>query len=101
LDPASNLAITVLSGGGGGASQLHFFTEPADAAINTPITSTPFNSPPGTSIQVEVLDGTGNRVTSSTAPITIAITPPTTAALTGPRTKNSGGGGAAFAPLAI
>ncbi len=42
LDHASNLAITVLSGGGGGASQLHFFTEPADAAINTPITSTPF-----------------------------------------------------------
>jgi len=101
LDRASNLAITVRSGGGGGASQLRFFTEPADAAINTPITSTPFNSPPGTSIQVEVLNGTGNRVTSSTAPITIAITPPTTAVLTGTLTKNAVGGVASFTDLEI
>jgi hypothetical protein len=107
LDPASNLAVTVLSGGGGGASRLHFFTEPADAAINTAITSTPFNSPPGTSVQVEVLDGSGHRVTSSMAPIAIAITPPTNGLLTGDNnqsdtvTKNAVAGVASFADLKI
>jgi hypothetical protein len=100
LDRASNLAITVLSGGGGGASQLHFFTEPADAAINTPITSTPF-SPTGTSVQVEVLDGAGHRVTSSTAPIAIAINTGTAGALTGTLTKNAVAGVASFTDLKI
>ncbi|HEX4529106.1 MAG TPA: hypothetical protein VIA11_06775 [Acidimicrobiia bacterium] len=98
LDRASNLAITVLSGGGGGASQLHFFTEPADAAINTAITSTPF-SPTGTSVQVEVLDGTGHRVTSSTAPITITTNPATSPVLT--VTKNAVAGLASFTDLEI
>jgi hypothetical protein len=102
LDPASSLAVTVLSGGGGGASRLHFFTEPADAAINTAITSTPFNSPPGTSVQVEVLDGSGNRVTSSTAPITIAINTGTNGAkLMGTLTKNAVAGVASFTDLEI
>src|SRR5581483_237219 len=104
IDPASNLGVTLTGGG----CKLHFFTEPADAAVNTVITSTPFNSPAGTSVQVEVLDGSNHRVTSSTAPISVAINTGTTGAKltgdnnqTGTITKNAVAGVSSFSSLAI
>ena len=104
-DAASNTAISITGAGG---CHLHFYAEPADAAINTAISSTPFNSPTGTSVQVEVLDGNNHRVTSSTAPISIAINTGTTGAtLTGDNsqsgtvTKNAAAGVASFSSLKI
>ena len=82
--------------------------EPADAAIDTAIASTPFDSPTGTSVQVEVLDGNNHRVTSSAAPIWIAINAGTTGATltgddgqSGTVTKNAAAGVASFSSLKI
>jgi hypothetical protein len=98
---ASNLTIGVTGAGG---CHLNFFTEPADAAINTTITSTPFNTPTGTSVQVEVLDGSNHRVTSSTAPISVAINsqqPGGTGTLSGGGSQNAVAGVASFSSLKI
>jgi hypothetical protein len=100
---SSSLGVTL-----SGTCHLGFVAQPADAAINTAITSTPFNSPMGTSVQVGVFDGANHLITSSTAPISTAINSGTAGAtLTGDNnqsvtvTKNAVAGVASFSSLEI
>jgi len=97
----SSLGMTVV-----GSCHLNFFTQPADAVKGTAITTTPINTPPGGAIAVEVLDGNNQRVTASTAAITVAIggdspNPGPGAALSGTTTQSAVAGVASFSNLAI
>jgi hypothetical protein len=79
-----------------GSCHLNFFSHPADAAKGSVITTTPFNFPiPGGPIQVEVLDGTNARVTSTPA---ITVAAPN---LSGTLTANAVAGVASFQNLSI
>jgi hypothetical protein len=95
----SDLSIGVTGAGG---CQLKFLTEPADAQVNKNITSVTGN-PAGTPVQVEVLDASGNLVTSSTAPITITINSggASTNLVGAPITQSAVGGIASFSNLVI
>ena len=90
----SSLGMTVV-----GSCHLHFFTQPADAVKGAVITTTPINTPPGGGVAVEVLDGNNQRVTSSTAAITVAIGPGAT--LSGTTTQSAVAGVALFSNLSI
>jgi hypothetical protein len=98
---ASSLGLTVV-----GSCHLNFFTQPADAVKGTAITTTPINTPAGGAITVEVLDGDDQRVTTSTAPITVAIgsdspNPAPGAVLSGTTTQSAVAGVASFSNLSI
>jgi hypothetical protein len=67
---AQNSALTTTVSGSGCA--LHFFTQPGDANPGQIITGTDFD-PTGPAVAVEVVDGAGNRVTSATPTITVAL----------------------------
>jgi hypothetical protein len=99
LDPAS---AGNLSGSVAGSCSLAFTSDgqPAGAAVNAVITSG-FPSPGGP-VKVEVLDGSGHLVTSSTAAVTVAIgSNPGSGSLSGTLTVNASGGVASFADLSI
>ena len=101
LDPAS---AGNLSGSVAGSCSLAFTSDgqPAGAAVNAAITSD-FPSPGGP-VKVEVLDGSGHLVTSSTAAVTVAIGSnpnPGSASLSGTLTVNASGGVASFSDLSI
>ena len=49
-----------------------FLTQPADAQVNTNITTQRY-LPAGAPVQVEVLDADGNLITSSTVPVSLSI----------------------------
>ena len=68
LDAASSDLRTVVSG----SCTLHFVNQPANARIAQAITSVAYD-PSGAPITVEVLNGTGQRVTGSTPAVTMAI----------------------------
>jgi hypothetical protein len=77
--------------------------QPAGTTANTTITSS-FDSPGAGPVKVEVLDPSGQLVTSSTAAITIAITAtanPGSGTLSGTTTVNAIGGVASFSDLSI
>ena len=78
-----------------GSCHLNFLSQPADAAKGSVITTTPFNVPTGGAIQVEVLDGTNARVTSTPA---ITVAAPN---LSGTLTANAVAGVASFQNLSI
>jgi hypothetical protein len=97
----SQLSTTVV-----GSCHLNFATQPADAAKTVAISTTPFNRPAGGPVQVEVLDGTNARVTSSTLAITVGIDPASPnpapgSALSGTLTQNAVAGVASFGDLSI
>jgi hypothetical protein len=92
---ASSLQLTVV-----GSCHLNFFTQPADAVKNTAISTTPLNMPPGGAIAVEVLDGNNQRVTASTVPITVALSP-ASGVLSGTTVRNAAMGVASFADLSV
>jgi hypothetical protein len=79
---------------------LRFVGQPANAHANQAITTTPLNSPPGGPVTVEVIDGTGNRLTTSSAVITMSLVPDT-AALNGTKVVTAVNGLATFADLSI
>jgi hypothetical protein len=90
-----------------GSCHLAFTGQPADTGVNTIITTTP-GDPAGAPIEVDVLDGNGNLVTSSTAAITVAIDPSSPqigpGAMLGPAdglTQTASGGKALFSDLTI
>jgi hypothetical protein len=92
------------------ATALRFFTQPAGAEKTAVISSVAFNTDGVTNpIQVEVIDSSGNRVTSSTASISMAIgndpnqseVPPQTAVLTGTNPVSAVNGVASFTNLKI
>jgi hypothetical protein len=99
LDPASarNLLGSVT-----GSCSLAFTSdgEPAVTAVNAVITSAADSQ--GGPVKVEVLDGSGQLVTGSTAAVTIAIgTNPGSGTLSGTLTVNASGGVASFSDLSI
>jgi hypothetical protein len=80
---------------------LRFFTQPANARTNEVITGTAYD-PGATAVSVEVVDGSGQRVTSSTAPVTVRIgTNPSGGTLSGTKTVSASGGLATFSTLSI
>jgi hypothetical protein len=97
LDPAS---AGNLSGSVTGSCSLAFTTEPANTVVNAVITSA-FDSQGGP-IKVEVLDGSGQLATSSTAAVTVAIgMNPGSGSLSGTTTVDASAGVAAFTNLSI
>ena len=99
LDPAS---AGNLSGSVTGSCSLAFASggEPADTAVNAVITSAVGSK--GGPVKVEVLDGSGQLVTGSTAAVTVAIgSNPGAGSLSGTLTVNASGGIASFSDLSI
>ena len=82
------------------AAVLQFVGQPANARTNATITTTPYNSPPGGPMTVEVVDGAGNRLTSPSAVITMSLTP-ASGTLNGTKVVTAVNGVATFANLAI
>lgn len=64
--PPSSLATRVT-----GTCRLAFVAQPNDAVVGETITSTPFGTPPTSTVSVEVLGGDDQRVTSSSIAITL------------------------------
>jgi hypothetical protein len=99
--PNSSTAVAV-----SGSCHLAFTGQPADAVKSTAITTTAINTPAGGPVAVSVLDGNNGLVTSSTAAISVSLSPSspnsgTGAALAGTVTKNAVGGVATFSNLSI
>ena len=94
---ASSLTTTVE---GGCALRFVAGRQPAAARVNQTISALPYQ--PGPSVQVEVIDGAGQRVTTSTASITVALGPSTgTGTLHGTLTVSASAGVASFGNLSI
>ena len=99
LDPAS---AGNLSGSVTGSCSLAFTSddEPAGTAVNAVITSALGSQ--GSPVKVEVLDGSGQLATGSTAAVTVAIgSNPGSGSLSGTLTVNASGGVASFSDLSI
>jgi hypothetical protein len=99
LDPAS---AGNLSGSVTGSCSLAFARdgEPADTAVNAVITSAAGSA--GGPVKVDVVDGSGHLVTSSSAAVTVAIgSNPGSGSLSGTLTVNASGGVASFSDLSI
>ncbi len=96
LDTASALAVSVT-----GSCHLAFGGQPANAAKNTNITTSPFNNPAGGPITVAVFGTDNTPITLSTAPITLTLTVPNGAGLTGGGPVSAVGGVASFAALQV
>jgi hypothetical protein len=96
--PASSLVTTV-----SGACALHFFVQPADARVGQQITGSAFDPAGAGQLSVEVVDGSGARVTSSTASITLALGPGSSGSgvLSGTKTRSAVAGLATFTGLSI
>jgi hypothetical protein len=95
---ASHLTTTVT-----GACALRFVAghTPSDARVGQTITASPY-APAGPVVQVEVIDGGGSRVTSSTATITVALGPSAgSGTLNGTKTATASAGVASFGSLSI
>jgi hypothetical protein len=95
LDPASSLAAIV-----SGSCSLAFANQPNGTAVGMPITTKVGGT--GDPVSVEVLDGNGNLLTSSTAAVTVAIgANPGSGALAGTSTVDASGGVGSFPGLSI
>jgi hypothetical protein len=93
---ASSLSTSVTT-----ACALQFSTQPHSAVVGQTITGADFD-PTGPPITVELVDGNGNLITSSAAPVTIALAnSPSGAALSGTTTVDASGGVATFSDLTI
>ena len=100
--PRVNSQLTTTVTGGGCATALRFVNQPANARINETITTSPYNVPPGGPVTVEVVDGAGHRVTTSSAVITVSIAPGTgNGTLHGTTTATAVNGLATFSDLSI
>ena len=99
LDSATSSLTTSVDGG----CTLRFVSarQPAAARVNQTISAIAYQ-PSGPSVQVEVVDGSGNRVTTSTASITLALGPSTgIGTLHGTVTASASAGVASFGNLSI
>jgi hypothetical protein len=99
LDPATSSLTTSVAGG----CALRFVAgrQPAASRVNQTISALDYQ-PGGPSVQVEVIDGAGQRVTTSTASITVALGPSAgTGALHGTLTVSASAGVASFGSLSI
>lgn len=94
VGPAPSTTVT------GACGRLRFVTQPAGGVVGAALTGAPLGS--GPPVSVEVVDGSGNRLTGSTIPITIAKgTGSAGGALTGTLTKTAVLGLASFADLKL
>jgi hypothetical protein len=94
-------SLTTTVSGGGCALRFVAGRQPADARVGQTITSLAYQ-PSGPPVQVEVVDGAGNRVTSSTASVTVALGPSVgTGTLHGTVTVAATAGVASFSTLSI
>jgi len=97
LEEATSSATTTVTG----ACSLRFATQPQDSRIGERITDRDFD-PSGSPVQVEVLGGSGARVTSSSVSIAVTLTGGSGAAsLAGTRSVVSVQGVASFADLSV
>jgi hypothetical protein len=99
LDQAASSLTTTVEGG----CALRFVAarQPAASHVNQTISALDYQ-PGGPSVQVEVIDGAGQRVTTSTASITMALGPSTgTGTLHGTPTVSASAGVASFGNLSI
>ncbi|HEY2640787.1 MAG TPA: hypothetical protein VGI66_13015 [Streptosporangiaceae bacterium] len=95
MDPASSLAATV-----SGSCSLAFLKQPNGTAVGAPITTEV--GPGGSPVSVEVLDGAGHLLTTSTAAVTVAIgSNPGSGTLSGTTTVDASAGVASFPDLSI
>ena len=103
LNTAASRLTTAVAGGCGVALRFVAGHQPQDARVNERITATDYDpGPSAPTVQVEVVDSAGNRVTSSTASITMALGPSVgLGALHGTVTVSASGGVASFANLSI
>jgi hypothetical protein len=100
--PRVNSQLTTTVTGGGCATALRFVNQPANARINETITTSPYNMPPGAAVTVEVVDGAGHRVTTSSAVVAVSIAPGTgNGTLHGTTTATAVNGVATFSDLSI
>jgi hypothetical protein len=84
------------------AVALRFAGQPASARVGEAITTTPYNSPAGGPVTVEVLDGAGHVATTSSAAITIGLGPGSgSGALSGTKVVTAVDGVAMFDDLSI
>jgi hypothetical protein len=83
--------------------KLAFVQQPADALTGKPITGSPFDSTSSKLVSVEVEDANSNRVTTSSAPITMTLGPSSGVGLLHPPTTivNAVNGVATFTSLSI
>jgi hypothetical protein len=96
LDPASSLTATFVD-----SCTLNFLAEPQSIVVNAPITSVQYD-PTGGPVTVEVLDQTNMLVTTSSAPVTLALANnPGSATLSGTTTESAAGGVASFEGLSL
>jgi hypothetical protein len=101
LNAQGSSLTTTVTGGCAAAVRFVAGRQPADARVNQTISSVDYQ-PAAASIQVEVVDGAGNRVTSSNASITIALGSSVgLGALHGTTTVTATAGVATFANLSI
>jgi hypothetical protein len=99
LDPATSSLTTSVAGG----CALRFVAgrQPAASRVSQTISALDYQ-PGGPSVQVEVIDGAGQRVTTSTASITVALGPSTgSGTLHGTLTVAASAGVASFGNLSI
>lgn len=97
LDLAHSQLRTALDG----ACRLAFVTNPANAALNQPITGTP-DDPTGPPVTVEVLNSNGAVVSGSDAPVTMSLAAnPGGATLGGTTTVDASAGVATFTDLTL
>ena len=95
LDPGSSLAASV-----SGSCSLAFLGQPNGTAVGSQITTQVGST--GSPASIEVLDGTGQLLTSSTAAVTVAIgSNPGSGTLSGTTTVDAVAGVASFAGLSI
>ncbi|MGH2594463.1 MAG: hypothetical protein ACRDH7_00700 [Actinomycetota bacterium] len=99
FDPANSALATTLTG------TCHlgfaFVAQPASAQVGTAITTVTYD-PSAPPVTVQVLDGNGNPITSSTAPIALSILDnPGGGTLSGATTVNATGGEASFPGISI
>jgi len=78
-----------------------FTAQPASAQVATAISTLTFD-PSGPAVSVQVLDGNGNPILTSTIPVTVSIlTNPGSGTLSGTTTVNAVGGTASFPGISI
>jgi hypothetical protein len=96
----SSLSTTVTNSPG--ATHLVFSAEPATALVETPITTTAYNSPPGGAVEVDAVNACG-QVVGSGAPITVNLNEPSyvSATLSGGGPVTPSGGRAMFPNLTV
>ena len=99
-DPTLDAGSSQLAAGVDGDCHLAFGAAPADAQVNTNITSQAY-TPDGPSVTVLVLDGGGSIISSSAAPVTLEIVAPPSGGLSGGGPVTASDGVATFGSLQI